>query len=157
MEDSVLEFGFCCGYFFFSSRRRHTRCALVTGVQTCALPIFVETLRHSRESGVPWTRPGANLPGSAFMDPGLRRDDTGIWTRPVTDRLVIALAQLNQLVGDLRGNADAMLVASAKAAGADLIVYPELQLIGYPQEDLVLKPALAERADRKSTRLNSRH
>src|SRR3546814_5215534 len=27
--------------FFFSSRRRHTRCALVTGVQTCALPIYV--------------------------------------------------------------------------------------------------------------------
>src|SRR3546814_2221435 len=32
---------FCmCHFFFFSSRRRHTRCALVTGVQTCALPIF---------------------------------------------------------------------------------------------------------------------
>src|SRR3546814_3521676 len=29
--------------FFFSSRRRHTRCALVTGVQTCALPIFIVT------------------------------------------------------------------------------------------------------------------
>src|SRR3546814_6802691 len=29
-----------CSFFFFSSRRRHTRCALVTGVQTCALPIF---------------------------------------------------------------------------------------------------------------------
>src|SRR3546814_10247976 len=29
-------------FFFFSSRRRHTRCALVTGVQTCALPIFHE-------------------------------------------------------------------------------------------------------------------
>src|SRR3546814_2685450 len=28
--------------FFFSSRRRHTRCALVTGVQTCALPIFAQ-------------------------------------------------------------------------------------------------------------------
>src|SRR3546814_9401485 len=28
--------------FFFSSRRRHTRCALVTGVQTCALPILIE-------------------------------------------------------------------------------------------------------------------
>src|SRR3546814_5333832 len=28
-------------YFFFSSRRRHTRCALVTGVQTCALPIWM--------------------------------------------------------------------------------------------------------------------
>src|SRR3546814_3397039 len=30
-------------YFFFSSRRRHTRCALVTGVQTCALPISTPT------------------------------------------------------------------------------------------------------------------
>src|SRR3546814_1550000 len=30
------------GGFFFSSRRRHTRCALVTGVQTCALPIYPE-------------------------------------------------------------------------------------------------------------------
>src|SRR3546814_4599265 len=33
-----------CWYFFFSSRRRHTRCALVTGVQTCALPIFAAVL-----------------------------------------------------------------------------------------------------------------
>src|SRR3546814_8281107 len=32
-----------CVFFFFSSRRRHTRCALVTGVQTCALPIYVAT------------------------------------------------------------------------------------------------------------------
>src|SRR3546814_5462447 len=31
--------------FFFSSRRRHTRCALVTGVQTCALPICIEVLQ----------------------------------------------------------------------------------------------------------------
>src|SRR3546814_4132995 len=32
----------CIVCFFFSSRRRHTRCALVTGVQTCALPIYLE-------------------------------------------------------------------------------------------------------------------
>src|SRR3546814_4668739 len=32
--------------FFFSSRRRHTRCALVTGVQTCALPILFGTIVH---------------------------------------------------------------------------------------------------------------
>src|SRR3546814_3581990 len=32
------------GYFFFSSRRRHTRCALVTGVQTCALPILTAAI-----------------------------------------------------------------------------------------------------------------
>src|SRR3546814_2769427 len=37
--------------FFFSSRRRHTRCALVTGVQTCALPILIST----RIGGVPQT------------------------------------------------------------------------------------------------------
>src|SRR3546814_7330822 len=35
----VLLFVFVVCFFFFSSRRRHTRCALVTGVQTCALPI----------------------------------------------------------------------------------------------------------------------
>src|SRR3546814_10307223 len=34
-------------YFFFSSRRRHTRCALVTGVQTCALPICVRSRYYS--------------------------------------------------------------------------------------------------------------
>src|SRR3546814_15729697 len=36
-----------CVFFFFSSRRRHTRCALVTGVQTCALPISFAHERHA--------------------------------------------------------------------------------------------------------------
>src|SRR3546814_11948395 len=36
--------------FFFSSRRRHTRCALVTGVQTCALPIYIWTALTSLAS-----------------------------------------------------------------------------------------------------------
>jgi NAD+ synthase len=60
----------------------------------------------------------------------------------VTDRLRIALCQLAQRVGDLAGNAEAMLEWRAKAAaeGADLVLVPELQLIGYPPEDLVLKP-----------------
>src|SRR3546814_2767314 len=35
----------CIFVFFFSSRRRHTRCALVTGVQTCALPISITTIK----------------------------------------------------------------------------------------------------------------
>src|SRR3546814_4253922 len=39
---------FDCDVFFFSSRRRHTRCALVTGVQTCALPIFELALVRSQ-------------------------------------------------------------------------------------------------------------
>src|SRR3546814_3220066 len=37
--------------FFFSSRRRHTRCALVTGVQTCALPIYVGSCDGNMEEG----------------------------------------------------------------------------------------------------------
>jgi NAD+ synthase len=66
----------------------------------------------------------------------------------MTDRLSITLAQMNQTVGDIPGNSQAMLAARARAAAewADLIVFPELQLIGYPPEDLVLKPALIERA-----------
>src|SRR3546814_8838657 len=41
----IDEFFMCVFYlFFFSSRRRHTRCALVTGVQTCALPIWVQSV-----------------------------------------------------------------------------------------------------------------
>ncbi|MCJ8158969.1 NAD+ synthase [Sphingomonas sp. LaA6.9] len=70
----------------------------------------------------------------------------------MTDRLTIALAQLSQRVGDITGNADAML-EWRKATRADLIVYPELQLIGYPPEDLVLKPALIERAGVELARL----
>src|SRR3546814_6278220 len=46
---------FLSDVFFFSSRRRHTRCALVTGVQTCALPIL--RLAHAmRPQGVQWPR-----------------------------------------------------------------------------------------------------
>src|SRR3546814_6286988 len=52
---SVLSFAcnsFFYFVFFFSSRRRHTRCALVTGVQTCALPIFVDKKRSGRKLDV---------------------------------------------------------------------------------------------------------
>ena len=71
----------------------------------------------------------------------------------MTDKLVIALAQMTQAVGDLKANADAMLEWRARASGADLIVYPELQLIGYPPEDLVLKPALVTQANYQLDRL----
>jgi NAD+ synthase len=67
--------------------------------------------------------------------------------------LRIAVHQANSAMGDLRGNADAMLEARAAAAGADLLVTPELSLIGYPPEDLVLKPALAEAAEAELQRL----
>ncbi|MDZ7588585.1 MAG: NAD+ synthase [Parasphingorhabdus sp.] len=71
----------------------------------------------------------------------------------MTDRLTITMVQCVQKVGDLRGNADAMLHWRAQAIDADLVVFPELQLIGYPPEDLVLKPAVAERAEAELARL----
>ncbi len=59
------------------------------------------------------------------------------------DRLAIALAQLNAVVGDIDGNKSRALEAwgEARGKGADLVVFPELFIDGYPPEDLVLKPA----------------
>ena len=61
-----------------------------------------------------------------------------------TDRLAIAVAQINPTVGDIAGNAEKARQARAEAArdGADLVAFSELFLCGYPPEDLVLKPAL---------------
>ena len=58
----------------------------------------------------------------------------------------IALAQHDLLVGDLKGNLEKALglVDAAKAAGADLLLFPELALTGYPPEDLLLRPGFLE-------------
>src|SRR3546814_8198883 len=98
--------------------------------------------------------------------------------------LRIALAQCAFRVGDVAGNARLIadgIVHARDALGADLVLFPELSLCGYPPEDLLLRPsfraacdaALAElashtqgivavvghplQANRKSTRLNSSH
>src|SRR3546814_13040793 len=59
VSSCVVELVWCC--CFFSSRRRHTSCALVTGVQTCALPIFLYLSSWSRSpyplwGGLSWGR-----------------------------------------------------------------------------------------------------
>ena len=71
----------------------------------------------------------------------------------MTDRLTIALAQMNQRVGDLEGNAAAMLEVRQEARDADLLLCPELQLTGYPPEDLVLKPEFVRRTTEAAERL----
>ena len=60
-----------------------------------------------------------------------------------SEKLAIAVAQLNSTVGDIAGNVEKVKRARAAAAaqGADLVVFPELFIAGYPPEDLVLKPA----------------
>ncbi|HVP85025.1 MAG TPA: NAD+ synthase [Rhizomicrobium sp.] len=66
----------------------------------------------------------------------------------MTDRLTIALAQLNPTMGDIPGNLAKARAARAQAAKAkaDLILFSELFITAYPPEDLVLKPALQEDA-----------
>jgi NAD+ synthase (glutamine-hydrolysing) len=65
-------------------------------------------------------------------------------------RLRVALCQVNSVVGDLAGNAELVIDALGRAeeAGADLAVFPELVLTGYPPEDLLLKPGFV--ADNKA-------
>ena len=63
----------------------------------------------------------------------------------------IAVAQLDQVIGDLSGNAAAILeaVGEAKRAGARLVITPELSLPGYPPEDLLLRPAFLDACARE--------
>ena len=62
----------------------------------------------------------------------------------------LALAQINSVVGDLDGNRDRILgrLAEAKERGADLVLFPELAVTGYPPEDLLLRPGFVRAAER---------
>jgi NAD+ synthase len=64
-------------------------------------------------------------------------------------RLKIALAQANPILGDLDANIAKLRAMRAQTAGADLVVFPELFVTGYPPEDLVLKPAFQMAARRR--------
>ena len=61
----------------------------------------------------------------------------------MTDKLKIALAQANPKLGDIDGNIALAkeFRSEAEAEGAELVVFPELFICGYPPEDLVLKPS----------------
>ncbi|MFL6354905.1 MAG: nitrilase-related carbon-nitrogen hydrolase [Bryobacteraceae bacterium] len=62
----------------------------------------------------------------------------------------LALAQINSRVGDLAGNRDKILafIENARQVDADLVVFPEMAITGYPPEDLLLKPDFIEWAGR---------
>lgn len=74
------------------------------------------------------------------------------------NRITLSLAQFNPLVGDIPGNADKILAAVRAARdeqGAQILVFPELALIGYPPEDLLLRPALQARIERALDRVRA--
>lgn len=70
----------------------------------------------------------------------------------------LALAQINPLVGDVTGNATKIeqFALQAGRAGADLVVFPELTLCGYPPRDLLLKPRFVESVIRAAFALAER-
>ena len=61
----------------------------------------------------------------------------------------LALAQINTVVGDLDGNRERILarIGEARYHGADLVLFPELAVTGYPPEDLLLRPAFVRAAE----------
>jgi len=59
----------------------------------------------------------------------------------MTDRLIIALAQLNPTVGGIDANLAKAKAEITKLSGVDLVLFPELYIAGYPPEDLVLRPS----------------
>jgi NAD+ synthase (glutamine-hydrolysing) len=67
----------------------------------------------------------------------------------------LALAQINAVVGDLDGNRERIVaaLAEARAAGAELVVLPELAVTGYPPEDLLLRPAFVRAAAESLTEI----
>jgi len=70
--------------------------------------------------------------------------------RPEQSALRLVMAQCNLLVGDVRANTQAVIAAALDARdrlAADLVVFPELTLTGYPPEDLLLRPGMQDRVD----------
>ena len=66
----------------------------------------------------------------------------------MTTRFKIIMAQLDFLVGDIDGNTDKIIRVARRASeelGADMVVFPELAITGYPPEDLLLRPSLKPR------------
>lgn len=72
-------------------------------------------------------------------------------------KLRIAAAQINPLVGDITGNSSKVLDAAieAKKAGAQIVVFPEMVITGYPIEDLALRPAISKAAKEEVEKLAS--
>src|SRR3546814_1435087 len=91
-----------CYLFFFSSRRRHTRCALVTGVQTCALPILSVVETFFRDAKIQYLTPYLDNSGGASRALGV----TGL---PTTLLIDAAGREVGRLVGPAQWDDPAMI------------------------------------------------
>ena len=80
-------------------------------------------------------------------NPNLNPSSEASHTSKPPETVTFALAQSHFLVGDINANAEKMrtLALQAREQGADVIVFPELALLGYPPQDLLLRPSLSGR------------
>ena len=106
-------------------------------------------------AGILWPCNHAREPDAANI---LRQQPEHVEPQPeatIRSSMRIALGQINTTVGDLSGNADRMVRFSRQAAegGAQIVVFPELSLTGYPPRDLVEKPIFLARAEEELNRL----
>src|SRR3546814_7190142 len=120
-------------FFCFSIRRRHTRCALVAGVQTCALPIYARALKLEiaadylvMAAWLAYLKSGLLLPKDTETDPS---------PEELALRLQLRLQRLNAM----------------REAGARLLARDRID------RDVFIRPDPEGLQDRKSTRLNSSH
>src|SRR3546814_4849143 len=128
--------------FFFASRRRHTRCALVTGVQTCALPIFLDATTEVNRTLSALPAFGERIERlGATMEERLKSQDEQ------TGQILAATSEIGRALSalpTLGGRADQLIAT----VGDGLKTQSE-------HSNQILE-ATSE-IDRKSTRLNSRH
>src|SRR3546814_6782236 len=127
--------------FFFSSRRRHTRCALVTGVQTCALPISDAPYFQGADAYLEAARAAVPLP--------CLRKDFMLDPYQIVEARALGADCVLLIMAALEDGQAAELEAAALALGMDVLVEVH--------DGAELDRALRLRPDRKSTRLNSSH
>jgi NAD+ synthase (glutamine-hydrolysing) len=97
------------------------------------------------------------LPANSHIDPvTAAKTQQFSFGACMPEQLTVVMAQLNLLVGDIRGNTDKLIAAARRARDefvADIIVFPELALTSYPPEDLLLRPSLKGRTERAMQRI----
>src|SRR3546814_9992977 len=84
---------------FFSSRRRHTMCALVTGVQTCALPILIRSAPIHVT-----TNNSSNIDGCIMATPTECIKDAGVNAQEMDVYLLVRMFKSGRLVGELKAS-----------------------------------------------------